>query len=283
VSDLPDVRLFGENPVHDRAKADYFDSLSHAAAVVGLNTSALLEAGIARRPVLTLTLPEFYENQRGTLHFRYLAEGGLLHAADSFPDHLSQLALAIDGRLGSERADRFVQEFIRPAGRDRAATAVFVEAVEAMARLPRRPVTEPASHRLARAVLRPVAGAVRRGLADDERLMSIDRTAREEAEAREWEAFQREKARRREAAIEETRREREEKIQRAHARLEAKLRSQAEAREAAERQAARRQREKERDKARRQRAKRWRSRRDRLKGLIAGRFDVWFGRVRGVR
>src|SRR5690606_5766746 len=49
-----------------------FDTLYHSAAVVGLNTSAQLEAGIVGRPVLTILAPEFTGGQAGTLHFHYL-------------------------------------------------------------------------------------------------------------------------------------------------------------------------------------------------------------------
>ena len=50
--------LYGRNPLNPDAKADYFDSLYHSHAVVGLVTSAFLEAAIVGRPVHTLLLPE---------------------------------------------------------------------------------------------------------------------------------------------------------------------------------------------------------------------------------
>ena len=47
----------------------------YSAAVVGLNTSAFIEAAVVGKPVLTITLPEISTfNQEGTLHFRYLAD-----------------------------------------------------------------------------------------------------------------------------------------------------------------------------------------------------------------
>ena len=77
---LRDVVVWGSSPVDRSSRNDYFDSLYHSAAVVGLNTSAFIEAGIVGRPVLTILLPEWHENQLGTAHFRYLFEagGGLL-------------------------------------------------------------------------------------------------------------------------------------------------------------------------------------------------------------
>jgi hypothetical protein len=64
--------VWGSNPIDEVARADYFDSIFHSAAVVGLNTSAFIEAGIVGRPVLTIVVPEFVENQHGTVHFDYL-------------------------------------------------------------------------------------------------------------------------------------------------------------------------------------------------------------------
>jgi hypothetical protein len=131
-----DVALFGRNPVSPDAQDDYFDSLYHSAAVVGLVTSAFLEAAIVGRPVYTLMLPEFQRYQEGVAHFRYLlnVEGGLLETARTFDDHLGQLSRALGGSpQHEERTARFVAAFVRPFGLDVPATRVFAEAVEQMA------------------------------------------------------------------------------------------------------------------------------------------------------
>ena len=87
------VALWGGNPVGEDTRNDYFDSLYHSAAVVGVNTSAFIEAAIVGRPVYTVLLPEFRENQEGTIHFHYLLHvaGGLLHASRSLDEHAAQL------------------------------------------------------------------------------------------------------------------------------------------------------------------------------------------------
>jgi hypothetical protein len=72
-------RSMAANPVTDSGARRLYDSLFHSAVVVGLNTSAFLEAGIVGRPVLAILPPEYQDNQEGTLHFRYLTDvqGGL--------------------------------------------------------------------------------------------------------------------------------------------------------------------------------------------------------------
>jgi hypothetical protein len=124
--------VWGSNPIDDIAKSDYFDSMFHSSAVVGINTSAFVEAGIVGRPVLTMLVPDFQDNQYGTVHFEYLATvgGGLVTIAEGFDAHLSQLSNAVT--TSHTTVKPFVQDFVRPLGLDRAATPVFVDAVEAL-------------------------------------------------------------------------------------------------------------------------------------------------------
>ena len=46
LTEFKNVAFFGSHPVDPSTKNDYFDSLYYAAAVVGLNTSAMLEAAV---------------------------------------------------------------------------------------------------------------------------------------------------------------------------------------------------------------------------------------------
>jgi hypothetical protein len=133
LSQYRDVALYGGNPVTDQARADYYDSLFHSAVVVGLNTSAFLEAGIVGRPVLAILPPEYQDNQEGTLHFRYLTdvEGGLLRVSRTFDEHEAQLREALHG--AGDRNERFIEAFLRPHGINVAATPVFADAVETLA------------------------------------------------------------------------------------------------------------------------------------------------------
>ena len=123
----------GADPVDEDSRAAFYDSIHHAAAVVGLNTSALIESAIVGRPVLTLLAPGFEEGQVGTLHFRHLvtAGGGMLSVATSLREHLEQLRTALeeDDRAGG-RNRGFLEAFVRPHGLDRPATPMLVEAIE---------------------------------------------------------------------------------------------------------------------------------------------------------
>jgi hypothetical protein len=116
-----------------------FDTVYHSAAVVGLNTSAELEAGIVGRPVLTILAPEFAGGQQGSLHFDYLVkgQGGFVDVAADFDEHRRQLVDAVSGNYDAAAIRRFIDEFLRPNGAERSAGATMADAIEAAARVPR--------------------------------------------------------------------------------------------------------------------------------------------------
>ena len=145
LSRYDNVAFHGGNPIDAGRKDDYFDSLFYSRAVVGLVTSAFLEAAVVGRPVMTMTLPEYRQHQEEMIHFRYLrtVAGGVLHTAPDLPAHLAQLAEAVTGSERDERNLRFVGAFIRPAGLDVAATPAFIRALEQAARL-KAPAPAPA-------------------------------------------------------------------------------------------------------------------------------------------
>jgi len=133
----PGRRVTVQFPKAMNADQSLFDTLHHSAAVVGLNTSAQLEAGIAGKPVLTILAPEFAGGQQGTLHFHYLLKdhGGFVDVAADLDEHRRQLAAAVAGRYDAGIIRTFIEQFVRPHGFDRPATPIMVEAIETLAGL----------------------------------------------------------------------------------------------------------------------------------------------------
>jgi hypothetical protein len=125
----------GEHPDAGAASAAFFDSLYHSSAVVGVNTTALIEAGVVGRPVHTVLAPEFAATQEGTLHFHYLRweNGGLLHVAEDLDEHLRQLAEALAGSADSEQVRRFVERFCRPQGMETPSAPLVAARIEQLA------------------------------------------------------------------------------------------------------------------------------------------------------
>ena len=145
LSPFDHVALYGSNPVEGASKDDYFESLFYSSAVVGLNTSAFLEAAVVGRPAHTILLPEFHENQEGTLHFHYLftVGGGVLKGGRSFDEHKTQLVASLKRPQDQPGTNaQFVRDFIRPNGLETPATPVFCDVIDDMLLVP-APAPEP--------------------------------------------------------------------------------------------------------------------------------------------
>ena len=110
-----------------------FDTVYHSAAVVGLNTSAEIEAAIVGRPVFTILDPGA-EGQKGTLHFHYLLRehGGHVTLAETFDEHRRQLSEALAGHDNRAAREAFVRDFLRPTGLDRPVSPLVADAIESM-------------------------------------------------------------------------------------------------------------------------------------------------------
>jgi hypothetical protein len=148
LSDLPGVALWYEKSEMN-ADQGLYDSLHHAAAVVGLNTSAMIEAAIVGRGVYTIAAEEFAGGQDGTLHFHYLLaeHGGIVSLAHTFDEHCRQLAAGVGGDPAViERCRRFVSSFVRPRGLERPATPIMVDEIERTARIRKRHRSNPPWH-----------------------------------------------------------------------------------------------------------------------------------------
>jgi len=154
----------GTDPNSPGFKEDYFDSIYYSVGVVGINTSAQIEASIVGRPIFTVRSPEFAHGQEGTLHFRHLVdERGVVRAAGSLDEHVQHLVAAVRAPGDDIARNReFVRWFVRPHGLDAPVAPIFANAIEMLCRKPRpapRPdelwvtLTRPPAIPIARAAL----------------------------------------------------------------------------------------------------------------------------------
>jgi hypothetical protein len=131
---LGNVALFGHTPVDTASRSDYFDSLYYSAAVVGITTTAFVDAAVVGRPVMTIFFDDVRHEHQGSLHFQHLLKfaGGLVTVARSLEEHERQLAAMIDGPPEDvmEQQRRFVHAFVRPHGLDVSATTIMADALE---------------------------------------------------------------------------------------------------------------------------------------------------------
>jgi hypothetical protein len=161
VAIFPDARF---TPSSDTARTSFFDSLYYAAAIVGVNTSAMVEAAILGKPVMSLVTEEFAATQKGTLHFHYLLpeNGGFLRVASTLDEHVTQLVDALrHPDVSRAQTQAFVQSFLRPLGLDVPCTPLLADALERAADHPRAPIRDSVGARLLRVVLLPAAVLLR--------------------------------------------------------------------------------------------------------------------------
>lgn len=127
----------GANPVHDESKADFYHSMYYSSAVMGINTSAMIESGILGKPCFTIVADDFRSTQEGTLHFHYLAEGGLLFISNHFNEHIKQLREVLNGDESYlERIKIFIKDFVRPHGLDVSCTPIIGGLIEDFGKSP---------------------------------------------------------------------------------------------------------------------------------------------------
>ncbi|OFW04156.1 MAG: hypothetical protein A3I61_09210 [Acidobacteria bacterium RIFCSPLOWO2_02_FULL_68_18] len=108
-----------------------FESLVHSTAVVGLNTTAELEAGIVGRPVFTITASGEAGGPEPTVHFHYLTRqhGGFVSVASSLDEHRRQLAEALATGVDPAPIRSFIESFLRPHGLDRPVAPLLADAI----------------------------------------------------------------------------------------------------------------------------------------------------------
>jgi hypothetical protein len=123
-------------PLRDAEVELFRSTLLVSDVVVGVNTTAMIEAAILERPVLTVRDPAFDHSQHQTVHFAHLAgdSNGCALAAATLDQHVDQLEDVLANPLPrQEAARRFVSTFVRPHGMGASATSRLCDAIERFA------------------------------------------------------------------------------------------------------------------------------------------------------
>ena len=129
-------RAYSGVPLTDEEVETFRCSLLVSSVVVGINTTAMIEAAILTRPVLTVRDAAFAHSQNETVHFGYLSDPatGCATTAAGIDEHLIQLHQVLaDPTPQVAAAQRFVRAFVRPGGHDVPATRIICDAIESCA------------------------------------------------------------------------------------------------------------------------------------------------------
>ncbi|MGH9203032.1 MAG: hypothetical protein ACRD2A_17540, partial [Vicinamibacterales bacterium] len=129
-------REYSGIPLSDDEVEVFRRSILASDVVVGINTTAMIEAAILQRPVLSVRDEEFLHSQAGTLHFDHLPieAGGCTVVAATLDEHVQQLESALSNPGPHVAAGRtFTHRFVRPLGIDEPATQHLCNAIERVA------------------------------------------------------------------------------------------------------------------------------------------------------
>jgi hypothetical protein len=125
----------GEYTITESAKRNFYDSVYHSLAVVGVNTTAMIESAIIGRCVLSVLAEEFNESQSNTIHFNYMKQenGGFLYLAASLDEHIEHLQVVLrDRERMSRQIAQFVAHFARPYGIEKPCVPILAQAIAAL-------------------------------------------------------------------------------------------------------------------------------------------------------
>lgn len=120
----------GELPDVEYAQQDLWNTFRYSSAVVGINTSAMIEAAIVDRPCITIKASQYSASQAESGHFRHLLNGNFLEVADNFEHAALLIKNILEGkdRFAVQRK-AFVSSFIRPNGVGRAVGPIITQAL----------------------------------------------------------------------------------------------------------------------------------------------------------
>ena len=124
----------GDWPDVASARQDLYHTLYYSEGVVGVNTTAMLEAAVIGRPTISIVTEEYKGSQADRAHFQQVFKSGCLetpHSESEAAEVLERILAGKDDRR-SER-ESFAARFFRPQGSDRRATSLYARAIESVA------------------------------------------------------------------------------------------------------------------------------------------------------
>lgn len=128
------------NQIDDMGKMqqDLYHTLLYGSGVVGINTSAFIEAAVVDRPCIALATDRYHYTQLGIPHFQYLLDAGFLEVPTRLDETVQVVQELLQGKDSrSAKRRQFVREFVRPCGIETPASQVMTDAIEALAAMNR--------------------------------------------------------------------------------------------------------------------------------------------------
>jgi hypothetical protein len=109
---------------------DFYHSLLYSHCVLGINTSAFIEAAIVDKPCIAIAASQYEFTQMGIPHFKHLLDADFLELPRGI-DETAEVVLRIVKGEDSKKEKRreFVHNFVRPNGLDIPASRVIAKSI----------------------------------------------------------------------------------------------------------------------------------------------------------
>ncbi len=121
----------GEMPKTKSAFKDFYNMLNNSYAVASINTSGMVDAILARKPVISLERKEFEKTQSLAQHYKHMRESNALYVTKNPEEFLATFTKLFAGEDSKKQArENFIKNFIRPCGLDRSAGEMIVLEIE---------------------------------------------------------------------------------------------------------------------------------------------------------
>lgn len=132
----------GDLPEAPQTRQNYFNTLYYGIAVAGLNTSAIFEAAIVDKPIISIMPEKHTQTPSGMAHFHHLLKADFMETVNNFIE-ASNVIKDILGGNDSKRAHRrqFVRDFIRPLGMENKASDIMAQALLEWGERKKLPIT----------------------------------------------------------------------------------------------------------------------------------------------
>ena len=121
----------GGIPDSEESQVDFYNSLRHCVATVGVNTTGMIDAVINDRPCVTVMTEEYDATQSSAVHFNQLLHADVLDVTRSPEEAADAIERILNGEDRTRDARRrFTLDFVRPRGIDKPAAEFAAQAIE---------------------------------------------------------------------------------------------------------------------------------------------------------
>ncbi len=121
----------GSLPDSTTTLQDFYNTLKHSVATVGINTSGMIDAIINDIPGIAFVADKYLETQEQAVHFKHLSQAKALDEVTTIEDCLQAIFSLYNGEdLRKDARFNFIRSFIRPCGLETSAGKISALAVE---------------------------------------------------------------------------------------------------------------------------------------------------------